>query len=65
VTPEGRERVLGVVWATNSVLPMKPVKYKEPRRKLPAVAVAVTGVFEPLGKNTEALLTCIEPVPVM
>ena len=41
---------------TNSVFPEKPEE-KRADGKTALVAVAVTGVVEPLGKNTEALLT--------
>jgi hypothetical protein len=66
VEPVGTVSELGVVWPTSSMLPTKFVKYKVPMTEpLPPVAVAVTGVVEPVGKNIEALLslTCIEPVP--
>ena len=65
IVPVLKPTGLEAVGLTNNVLPEKPVKKKEPSRKPFNVAVAVTGVVEPPGKNAEALSTCIEDEPAV
>jgi hypothetical protein len=59
--PTGKFTGVEAVTLMNSVVPEKPIKVKVPITGLPGagIADATTGIG-PLGKNTEAFVTCIE-----